>query len=294
MHGLALVSFNTWLIIANSVIFVVGQFGPRTIDPWIKQFGHFSTFEAVQKWEFWRLITFQFLHADIMHLVFNMLGLYMFGELAERYLGFKKYAAFYLVCGIFGGVMYLTLNLLGSAAAYMGVMGVPGLLYPYDTSSLYSHAQLIGASAGVFGVIMAAAYIAPTATVSLVFPPIPMRMKTFAYGYVGLAVFMVLIGSRNAGGEAAHIGGALAGYFFIRRPHLLTDFFDVFTDSRKPPRKAARGVRGGGGGGGRLAGMPAPAEVDRILQKVREEGLGSLTEREKDMLRRATEAERSA
>ncbi len=322
VHGLRLVSFNTWLIIINSLIFVVQQFGASSIGKWIGEYGNFSTYYAIDPHhlEFWRVVTFQFLHADIMHLVFNMLGLYMFGELVERALGFKIYAAFYLICGIFGALMYMTLNLLGSLAGLMGVYHIPGLLYPNDSSTFFSTTKLIGASAGVFGVIVAAAYIAPNSIVNLLIPPIPLKLRTFAYGYVALAVASLLIGTQNAGGQAAHVGGALAGYFFIRRSHMLTDFFDIFTDSRRKAQAAVRkpGAVSGGGGAGRfrtIAGAagapggktdakpslftrlttkapPTQQEIDRILDKLRAGGLASLTEGEKDALRRATEAQR--
>jgi membrane associated rhomboid family serine protease len=312
LRGLSMVSFNTWLIVANCAVFVIQAFGSRGVRDMITEYGHFSTFEAVRNLEFWRLITFQFLHANIMHLAFNMFGLYMFGTLAERHLGFKKYAAFYLVCGIFGGLMYLALNLLGTLAQVFGMTGVPGLLYSQDTSTLFSQARLVGASAGVFGVIMAAAYVAPRSKIQLLIPPIELEMKTFAYAYVGIAVVSVLIGTQNAGGEAAHLGGAIAGYFFIRRSHLLADFFDVFTDSRgggsssgqragRAGGNASAGKRGGlfariGGAVSRSApgAPPDREEIDRILDKVRQSGLASLTDREKDTLRKATEAERNA
>src|SRR5947207_11272537 len=82
---------------------------------------------------------------------------------------------------------------------------------------------LVGASAGVFGVILACAYIAPEAMVQLILPPVPLKLKWFAYGYVVVAAWNLLRGGANAGGDAAHIGGAIAGFFFIRNAHLLRD-----------------------------------------------------------------------
>ncbi|NRA58432.1 MAG: rhomboid family intramembrane serine protease, partial [Phycisphaerales bacterium] len=256
-------------------------FGPRTLstglslDP-LAYYGHFSTAEAVFGIEFWRFLTFQFLHASPMHIAFNMLGIWFLGRMVEDQLGPKKYLAFYLVCGIFGGVMYLLLNFLG------GVIGINfPLLLPNDPAT-----PLIGASAGVYGVVMACAYIAPNATIQLLFPPIPMKMKTFAYGFVALAFVLLLFGTRNAGGQAAHLGGAIAGFFFIRNTHLLIDFFDVLGDSRKPKQpKGSRRLRGGGGG-------VSKDEVDAVLAKVQATGLGSLSDREREILRDATERQR--
>ncbi|MEZ6317678.1 MAG: rhomboid family intramembrane serine protease [Phycisphaerales bacterium] len=252
--------------IINAAIFAIGAFSPYLKDV-LEQYGHFSTYWGFGKLEVWRLVTFQFLHANFMHVFFNMFGLFIFGSLVEQYLGAKRYLAFYLTCGIFGGLMYLLLNLIGLAH-----IPLPGAL------TVNQQTHLIGASAGVFGVILACAYIAPDLTIQLLFPPIPLKMRTFAYAYVVIAIYGLLFGS-NAGGDAAHIGGAIAGFFFIRNAHLLSDFFDVFNDSRKPePARRHKGAK--------------PDEVDRILDKVRQSGIASLTEREKRTLTDATRAGR--
>jgi len=163
-------------------------------------------------------------------------------------------------------VSYLLLNLLGNGLG----LQLPGVL----VNSPWT--PLVGASAGVFGVIMACAFIAPNAVVLVYF--IPMKLKFMAYGYVALAAYNLLSGGSNAGGDAAHIGGAIAGFFFIRNAHLLRDFFDVLGDSRKPGKVRRR-----------VAGRAVDhEEVDRILAKVQEEGLRSLSEREKAVLRSAS------
>ncbi|MCE7973571.1 MAG: rhomboid family intramembrane serine protease [Leptolyngbya sp. PLA1] len=246
-------------------------------------YGHFSTY-TLFKLEVWRAVTFQFLHASITHLLFNMLGLYFFGGMVEQYLGSKRYLAFYLVCGIAGALAYLLLNVAGYVALdFFGTTKIPGLLYNASTT------PLVGASAGVFGVILACAFISPNSIVQLIFPPIPMKLRTMAFVYVGIAVLTVLFGGHNAGGEAAHLGGAVAGFFLIRRPHLLRDFFDVFTDSRKKSPERPPEVRA-------TAARPPvrDEEVDRILAKVSAEGLHSLTAAERESLRRASESRRAS
>lgn len=246
------------------------------VRPPLDALGHFSTQKAFLEMQVWRFVTFQFLHADVLHIFFNMFGLYIFGGVVERYLGSRRYLAYYLVTGIFGGLLYLVLNLLGYLALRSGMPPIPGLLFHQTT------VPLVGASAGVFGVIMACAKIEPNSIVQLIFPPVSLRMKTLAYGFVGLALINLLFTGKNAGGEAAHIGGAIAGYYFIRNSHLLADFFDVFSDSRKPPKP---GKRRSGWSWLRSASPAAPsAEVDRILAKVRTSGIASLTEQEKKIL----------
>ncbi|MDY7107252.1 MAG: rhomboid family intramembrane serine protease, partial [Planctomycetota bacterium] len=249
---------------------------------------HFSTQRGFLRIEFWRFIGFQFLHANLMHLLFNMIGLYFFGPMVERYLGSKRYLAFYLLCGIFGALMYSLLNLGGVIAEAVGGSGVrvPGLLFND------AHTPLVGASAGVFGVLMAGAYLAPRAMV-LVFFFLPMQLRTLAYALVGIALFTVVVAGRNAGGEAGHLGGAIAGFYFIRHPRHLHGFFDIL--GRVDPTShhyrgkgaPARGRAVAKGAGAR--GAPSRAEVDRVLDKVHSQGLASLTDREKRILRQASE-----
>lgn len=253
-------------VIDKETLHTIGMARVNVMNP-AQAYGHFSTVAGFFGMEVWRLVTFQFLHANLMHLLLNMFGLWIFGGMVEQYLGRKRYAAFYLMCGIAGGVTYLILNLLGAGFK----LQLPGVLVGSPWT------PLVGASAGVFGVIMACAFIAPNAVVLVYL--IPMKLKFMAYGYVALAAYNLLSGGSNAGGDAAHIGGAIAGFFFIRNAHLLRDFFDIFGDSRKTPRGQPRPPPG-----------PAPdeGEVDRILAKVREDGLRSLSDREKAVLRQAS------
>lgn len=249
----------------------IGRAAFVVMDP-LSAYGHFSTATGFMRLEVWRLVTFQFLHGGPIHLFFNMFALWIFGPLVEQQLGRKRYLAFYLTCGIFGGLMYLVLNLLGSLGVAM-----PGALH------VEIHTPLVGASAGVFGVLMACAYIAPKAIVRLIIPPIPIQMRWFVYGYFALALWNLLAKGHNQGGDAAHVGGALAGYFFIRRPHLLRDFFDIVGDSRKKPEpRAPAGPRG----------AAADGEIDAILDKINREGLAGLSEGEKRTLAEHSRRER--
>ena len=268
-------SVNTWVIVINIAVHLPAV---TIFMPALYKFGQLTVEDGFQRLEVWRLITFQFLHSpqSIWHLGMNMFGLWIFGPMVEQYLGGKKYLAFYLICGLAGGLMFVVLNVLGAFT-------------PINILSDGFKTPLVGASAGVFGVIVACAHIAPNQTVQLLFPPIPMKLKVFAYGYVALALFQLLGGSSNAGGEAAHIGGAIAGFYFIRNSHHLLDFFDVFGDSRAGSKKArpARGPKP-------KRGAPTAAEVDRILAKVATEGIGSLTDKEKQTLNKASKDQQNS
>ncbi len=250
----------------------VGKQTYHYYDP-IESVGLFSQATAFARLEVWRFITFQFLHEHgrIGHLLFNMIGLYFFGPIVERSLGSRRrFLAFYLTCGIFGAFAYLLLNLVGFLNAG-----------PYTS--------LIGASAGVFGVLIASAKVAGNAMM-YVMGIIPMKISHGAYLMAGLAAYNLVVRGSNAGGDAAHIGGAIAGFIFIRNIHWLEDFFDIFG----PPRQKKVGVRKAK----RQRGSPrGPSQAgqereDALLSKVAMEGLPSLTEDERAFLDKRSEMRR--
>ncbi|MCA9289918.1 MAG: rhomboid family intramembrane serine protease [Phycisphaerales bacterium] len=243
---------------------------------------HFSTVRGFFRLEVWRFIGFQFLHTHttIWHVVINMFMLWMFAPFVEEYLGRKRFLAFYLLAGIFGAIMYMVLNLAGFVVdTMMPGQHVPFLLFNLPTT------PLIGASAGVFGVVMAAAYLAPRQVILLFFI-IPIETRYFAWFMVGMALYVLYTAGSNAGGEASHLGGAIAGYYFIRHPHQLHDFFDVLgrVDPTSRHYRPSRAERRPG------LTLVQRRELRAILEKVRRDGTGTLTERERDILERFAES----
>ena len=259
---------------------------------WLESWLYFSTAELIYGAGYWRLVGFQFLHdhSSIAHLALNMMGLFFFGPIVERRLGGKRYLAFYLLCGIFGALTYLLLNLLGYVAVNnlgWDAGGIPFLLVNDPRT------PLIGASAGVYGVLMAGAYLVPHATVYLFFI-LPVRFDRVAYIVVLISLVSLALSVGNAGGEAAHLGGALAGAYFIRRQHHLHGFFDFLgrADPTSRTAKARRVQRRGGPPAPPRGAPPSPAaramDIDRILEKISREGMQSLTEAERQALRDAS------
>ncbi len=255
-------SVTTWIIILCAGIYFIDPFVNQLLSEWM----YLSTDHAIWGIQYWRFLGFQFIHANFQHLLFNMIGLYFFGPMVEQYLGGKRYLAFYLLCGIFGAVLYLILNLGG----YVFGEDIPGLL------SSNTARPLVGASAGVFGILLAGAYLAPKVKV-LVFFILPMQLSTMAYLLVAFAVFTVAFGKNNAGGEAAHLGGAAAGWYFIRNPHHLNGFFDFLGKADPTSKHFAWRDKGASQG-----------EVNRILDKIHKKGLQSLTTKEKKILHDAS------
>jgi len=223
-------TISIWLVAINVGIYVIDNFflagwgfimkTPSGSIPlrFLEAWGHFSWFTAIENLQVWRFITFQFLHGSLGHLIGNMLGIYFFGPLVEDRLGRRRFLAFYLLCGVTGPLAYLVFQAIG--------------VLPRD-----AYVPLIGASAGVFGILIAGAIIAPNITVQLLIPPIPVKLATLAYFLIGLAVFTVFTRGANAGGEAAHLGGIAMGYYLIKNPNLL-NFAEVF--GKKKPRMRIR------------------------------------------------------
>jgi len=195
-------TITTWLIIVNvAVFFLDGVLNRMGAGYALSEWGYFSVATAIWHLEIWRFITFQFLHASVGHIFFNMLGLYFFGPIVESYLGSRRYLAFYLACGLAGAVSYMILwgcGVLSDGAA----------------------TPLVGASAGIFGVLVAAAKVAPGMKVYVMLTfPIPIRVLVGAY--LAMAAYEVITSGSNAGGQAAHLGGAVLGLALIFNPHWL-------------------------------------------------------------------------
>jgi membrane associated rhomboid family serine protease len=212
----ALGSVTMWIIGINVAIYLLDEllrlglrigyvmqvegYPPLEMGP-LQFWGHFSQYFAIENLQLWRFVTFQFLHGGVHHLAFNMLALYFFGPLVEFYLRPRQFLVYYLLSGVGGALFYLVLLMLG---------------YRIGTDTV----PLVGASAGIFGVLVAAALIAPNAMVYL-FGIVPMQLVTLAYFFIIYAVLQVLFRGANAGGEAAHLGGAAAGVLLMRHPNWL-------------------------------------------------------------------------
>ncbi|WP_051083280.1 rhomboid family intramembrane serine protease [Rubritalea marina] len=215
-------------------------------------------------WQVWRLIGFQFLHGDLFHLFFNMFAIYMFGATVEQIMGSRRFLAYYLLCGVAGALFYSFLVIVGWLET-----GV-----------------LVGASAGIFGILVALIVVAPDMRVMLLFPPIPMKLKTFGMIILGFGVFTVMINGNNAGGEAGHLGGALLGFILMRKPGLLdwAERIGSGASMRMPQRKKKATRRYEPKIKARSSMREDASEIDRILDKVSAEGIHSLTELERKKL----------
>jgi len=183
------------LIAANVAVYLVQKLGPPA-------FTDVFSLTPAMVWErgaVWQIATYMFLHAreSVLHLLFNMFSLWMFGSQVASAWGTRRFLRFYLICGVGAGVLIAAwpafLHLLGFSSSY-GVM-------------------TLGASGAVFGVLLAFSLLWPDRTIMLLFPPIPLK----AIWFIPFLFFMEVVtpGSRNVS-HVGHLGGVLVGYLALR------------------------------------------------------------------------------
>ena len=178
------------LLIANGLVFALQQIN---FEFMMIQFALWPATDPRSPFAIWQLLTYGFLHGDIMHIVFNMFGLWMFGSDLERLWGPKRFLTFFIVCVIGAGFVQLL------------VAGFQGGLYP-----------TVGASGGLFGILLAYGLTFPNRIVMPLFPPIPMRAITFVFVFGAFELFMGISGGSPGIANFAHLGGMLFGFLMLR------------------------------------------------------------------------------
>jgi membrane associated rhomboid family serine protease len=269
-----------WLLIANVGIFILDYLILPSVLNWpvdrfhsppLVTWGAFTIQSGLMEFRLWKFVTFQFLHGSLGHVLFNCIGIYFFGPWMEHWWGSKKFLLFYLLCGSAGAAFFTLLMFLG--------------LLPDGIDT-----PLIGASAGIYGIFIGVAVIAPNLRVALLFPPIVLSMRQLAIGLMVIASGAVLLKlGGNEGGEAGHLGGAILGFILMRYPRLLgggatvdiirPQAFENRFESKLKPRTDYQ--------------LDEESEVDLILDKISREGLQSLSQAERDILRHASERQSS-
>jgi membrane associated rhomboid family serine protease len=259
------------LLILNLGIYFVdmlleAQQGERPM----RNFGSFTIQSGVLDGKIWEFITFQFLHGSVMHVLFNCMGIFFFGPWMERWWDSRKFLAFYLLSGAAGAAFYTLL-------VYLKLLPLDSLNTP-----------LVGASAGIYGILMGVAVVAPDLRVRLFFPPIELSMRQLAMVLIAISAGSILLKwGGNEGGEAGHLGGALLGFILVRFPWLLHWKMPV-------------ALGGSGAAGSRVSPKQKltreneeAAAVDAILDKISSHGFQSLTQTEKDFLQKISDSKKS-
>jgi membrane associated rhomboid family serine protease len=184
---------TTALIVANVALFLLQSVVPGLVVPFA--LWPLATASLGQGVSFmpWQVVTYAFLHGSLLHLAFNMFALYMFGGAIERVFGPRRYALFYFV------------SVISAAATQLIVAALSGGIYP-----------TVGASGGVFGLLLAYGMYFPHNRVMLLFPPIPLPARVFVTLYALIELFLGVTGSQEGVAHFAHLGGMIGGYLLLR------------------------------------------------------------------------------
>ena len=260
------------LILINVLVFIILPGSPMYRE--ILDAGALSTY-GIRQLELWQFFTYMFFHGGFAHLLLNMWGLYLFGTIIAPDLGAMRFLNLYFISGITGALFWLIFN-----------WGHP--------------ASIIGASGALFGVMMATAMLHPDREFILLLFPVPLKTRTLVVVYAVIEIFSELSVSDNIA-HLAHLGGFIGAYFYVRHVYkgnipwdILSGFFkkgtvkknkgwtvntyDPFEYHRDTPQDEQHITQ---------------EELDRILDKISEHGINSLTDEETAALKKAREQMKS-
>ena len=264
------------LINIMSSIFFNGSEGP--IFSWLALPSALTEFILVP----WTLLTYMFMHGGLWHVVFNMYMLYWFGRIFNDFMGEKRLVGLYFLGGIAGGAAYLLIY---------------NLLFLAGESNI--NVILVGSSAAVMAITIAAGLRFPDYTIPLMF------FGAVKLKYVALVIFIlstVLDFSSNMGGKIAHLGGAAMGYFYIKGLEKGSDyalsfygiydkFLGLFKQSPKlrvvpndHGKKTTAKAKSKPSTAASKENLEVQAKTDAILDKISKSGYENLTKEEKDFL----------
>lgn len=184
------------LIIVNVVIFLLQMAGMGgSLLAWFALWppGGSEYGPNAPQFQVWQLVSYSFLHGSVMHLLFNMFALYMFGSDLERLFGPRFFLGYYFASVLAAALCHLLVT---------GLMGAPAV-------------PTVGASGGVFGLLLGFGWYFPRRTVVLIIPPIPMPARVFVALYGALELFLGVSGYGQGVAHFAHLGGMLGGLLMI-------------------------------------------------------------------------------
>lgn len=263
-------SLTPWvrgLLIANAVVYLLRL--TVFTGPWFVQTFGFSPLQAGQHW--WSFVTYMFVHDGFFHLAFNMLLLFFFGRAVEERMGGTPFALYYLVCGLGGAVF--------------------SYVIPLVTPMGY----VVGASAAVYGVLLAFAMHWPNAPIYIFPLPMPVKAKWLVMALVGLDLAASALQWRDGIAHFAHLGGFLFGLIYLKSEAAVVRRARAAVHHRPPQlvahRVPVRSAREAGESGREAssAGASSPQEdVNRLLDKISSSGLDSLTPEERRLLDEAS------
>lgn len=191
----------TVLLIANGVMYLLQQTEwklqiENLLALWPLQSAEANIYGyAIGHFQIWQLVTYGFLHVTPIHILLNMYALWLFGSPMENAWGTRTFTIYYFVCVIGAGLVQLVVT-----------------TYSADAGNIY---PTLGASGGVFGLLLAFGLTFPEERLMLIFPPVILRAKWLVIIYGGIELFFGVTGTAEGIAHFAHLGGMLAGYLLI-------------------------------------------------------------------------------
>ncbi|HEY5971657.1 MAG TPA: rhomboid family intramembrane serine protease [Pseudoxanthomonas sp.] len=189
------------LLIANVAMFLLqwalGDAALASMMLWPFGDGGYDPSSSAFEFQPWQLLTYGFMHGSFTHLLFNMLALFMFGAPLEYTWGNRRFLTYYLTCVIGAGVLQLIVG--------WWTLSSGGDAYP-----------TVGASGGVFGLLLAYGMLFPNQRLMLLFPPIPMKARTLVIVYGVIELMLGFTGWQPGVAHFAHLGGMFFGWLLIR------------------------------------------------------------------------------
>lgn len=187
------------LLIANAVVFVLQLIVPAPLlaPLQLRPFVAAAPLDPLVSFMPWQLVTHAFMHADPLHIALNMLAVFMFGTQLEVHYGARRYLQLYAISVLGAGLCQLAVSSL--------VLAQGG---PFYTT--------LGASGGVFGLLVAYGMTFPNQRVSLVLPPVTMKARTMVIVFIVVQLALAVGGAESNEAHFAHLGGALFGWLVVR------------------------------------------------------------------------------
>jgi rhomboid family protein len=252
------------LLVANLVVFLCEK--TVLVDPRFQAlFGFDPLFALARPWSF---ATYMFLHAGLLHLAFNMLALFMFGPPVEERMGGRAFLSYYLLCGLGGAALSFLLMQFG----------------PIGT--------IVGASAAVYGVLLAFAWAWPDQPIYVFLLPTPIAAKWLVTFAVAISLVLALLARADGVAYLAHLGGFATGFLYLKIADWRLGQAERHVRRTAQPSVVVHSARvANGGEAGRKPRAPAhdsdaaaAAEIDRVLDKISARGMDSLTPAERRFL----------
>ena len=204
-------TITRYLLIANFIIFFLAGILERTFGIDLNTIGGLHYYSA-HSFHWWQPLTYMFLHADISHILFNMLAVWMFGATLENAWGSRRYLIYYLVCGVGAAIIQ-------ECVWSMMLSNMAGTYDAFSISHYAYNLNTIGASGAVFGILFAFGWLFPDTPMFILFIPIPIRARTIVIIY---AIMELFAGMGNMMGthidnvaHFAHLGGMLFGWLLL-------------------------------------------------------------------------------